>query len=59
MEIAKMKFQDITLLAALRHIKLKADIMVMDAPSNSVFEQDAKELQLLAGIALRRLEEGK
>lgn len=54
-----MKFQDITLLDALRHIKLKADIMVMDAPSNSAFEQDAKELQLLAGIALRRLEDGK
>lgn len=54
-----MKFQDITLLAALRRIQRKADIMVMDAPRNSAFEQDAKELQLLAGIALRRLEEGK
>jgi hypothetical protein len=59
MEIAKMKFQDITLLAALRRIQRKADIMVLDAPRNSAAEQDAKELQLLAGIALRRLEDGK
>ncbi len=54
-----MKFQDITLLAALRRIQRKADIMVLDAPRNSAAEQDAKELQLLAGIALRRLEDGK
>lgn len=50
---------DITLEAALRRIQRKADIMVMDAPSNSAAEHDAKEMQLLAGIALRCLEGGK
>lgn len=54
-----MKVDDITLLATLRRIQRKADIMALDAPSNSAFEQDAKELQLLAGIALRCLEDGE
>jgi len=45
--------EDITLLATLQRIKRKADIMVMDAPRNSLAEQNAIELQLLAGIALR------
>jgi hypothetical protein len=45
--------EDITLLATLQRIKRKADIMVMDAPRNSLAEQNAVELQLLAGIALR------
>lgn len=54
-----MKVEDITLLATLRRIQRKTDIMVMDAPSNSAIEQDAKELQLLAGIALRCLEDGE
>jgi hypothetical protein len=41
--------EDITLLATLKRIKRKADIMAMDRPR----DQDATELQLLAGIALR------
>jgi hypothetical protein len=45
--------EDITLLATLQRIKRKADIMQMDAPRNSLAEQNAIELQLLAGIALR------
>ena len=45
--------EEITLLATLKRIKRKADIMVMDAPRNSLAEQNAIELQLLAGIALR------
>jgi hypothetical protein len=45
--------EDITLLATLQRIRRKADIMVMDAPRNSLAEQNAIELQLLAGIALR------
>lgn len=45
--------EDITLLATLKRIRRKADIMQMDAPRNSAAEQNAIELQLLAGIALR------
>ena len=45
--------EDITLLATLQRIKRKADIMQMDAPRNSLAEQNAIERQLLAGIALR------
>lgn len=45
--------EEITLLATLKRIKRKADIMVMDAPRNSLAEQNAIELQLLASIALR------
>ena len=45
--------EDITLRATLLRIKRKIDIMVMDAPRNSLAEQNAIELQLLAGIALR------
>lgn len=45
--------EEITLLATLKRIRRKADIMVMDAPRNSLAEQNAIELQLLAGIALR------
>lgn len=45
--------EDITLLATLKRIKRKADIMAMDAPRNSAAEQNAIELKLLAGIALR------
>jgi hypothetical protein len=45
--------EEITLLATLKRIKRKADIMQMDAPRNSLAEQNAIELQLLAGIALR------
>lgn len=51
--------ENITLEAALRRIQRKADIMVMDAPRNSAAEHDAKELQLLVGIAMRCLEGGK
>ena len=51
--------EDITLLATLQRIKRKADIMVMDAPRNSLAEQNAIELQLLAGIALRCIGDGK
>ena len=49
--------EDITLLATLRRIKRKADIMVMDAPRGTLAEQNAIELQLLTGIALRCIEE--
>jgi competence CoiA-like predicted nuclease len=49
--------EDITLLATLRRIKRKADIMVMDAPRGTLAEQNAIEFQLLAGIALRCIEE--
>ena len=45
--------EDITLLATLKRIKRKADIMVLDAPRNSAAQQNAIELQLLAGLALR------
>jgi hypothetical protein len=45
--------EEITLLATLKRIRRKADIMVMDAPRNSLAEQNAIEIQLLAGIALR------
>lgn len=45
--------EGITLRATLLRIKRKADIMAMDAPRNSLAEQNAIELQLLAGIALR------
>lgn len=45
--------EDITLRATLKRIKRKADIMVIDAPRNTLAEQNAIELQLLAGIALR------
>lgn len=53
-EIQKVA-EDVTLVATLRRIKRKTDIMVLDAPRNSLAEQNAKELQLLAGIALRCL----
>jgi hypothetical protein len=45
--------EDITLLATLKRIKRKADIMVMDSPKETLARQNAIELQLLAGIALR------
>lgn len=45
--------EDITLRATLLRIKRKADIMAMDAPRGTLAEQNATELQLLAGIALR------
>lgn len=45
--------EDITLRATLLRIKRKADIMAMDAPRGTMTEQNAIELQLLAGIALR------
>jgi len=48
--------KDITLLAVLRRIKRKTDIMVLDAPRNSAVEQNIKELQLLTDIALRSVE---
>jgi hypothetical protein len=51
--------EDITLLATLKRIKRKADIMQMDAPRNSAAEHNAIELQLLVGIALRCIGEGK
>jgi hypothetical protein len=51
--------EEITLLATLKRIRRKADIMVMDAPRNSLAEQNAIEIQLLAGIALRCIGDGK
>jgi hypothetical protein len=51
--------EDITLLATLKRIKRKADIMQLDAPRNTLAEQNAIELQLLVGIALRCIGEGK
>ena len=45
--------EDITLRATLKRIKRKADIMALDAPRGTLAEQNAIELQLLAGIALR------
>ena len=45
--------EDITLRATLVRIKRKADIMALDAPRGTLAEQNAIELQLLAGIALR------
>ena len=51
--------ENITLRATLHRIKRKADIMVMDAPRNSLAEQNAIEIQLLAGIALRCIGDGK
>lgn len=51
--------EDITLRATLRRIKRKAEIMVMDAPRSTLAHQNATELQLLAGIALRCIGEEK
>lgn len=51
--------EDITLLATLRRIKRKADIMQMDAPCDSAAEHNAIEIQLLVGIALRCIGEEK
>jgi hypothetical protein len=51
--------EDITLRATLKRIKRKIDIMVMDAPRNTLAHQNATELQLLAGIALRCIGEEK
>jgi hypothetical protein len=51
--------EDITLRGTLLRIKRKADIMAMDAPRNTLAEQNAIELQLLAGSALRCIGEGK
>ena len=51
--------EDITLRATLKRIKRKADIMVIDAPRGTLAEQNAVEFQLLAGIALRCIGEGK
>jgi hypothetical protein len=45
--------EDITLRATLLRIKRKADIMALDAPRGTLTEQNAIEMQLLAGIALR------
>ena len=50
---------DITLIAVLRRIKRKIDIMAMDAPRNTLAHHNAAELQLLAGIALRCIGEGE
>lgn len=47
----------ILLLATLLRIKRKADIMAMDAPRGTLAEQNAIELQLLTGIALRCIRE--
>jgi len=51
--------EEITLLATLKRIKRKIDIMAMDAPRNTLAHQNAAELQLLAGIALRCIGEGE
>jgi hypothetical protein len=42
-----------TLISTLKRIKRKADIMQIEAPRNTIAEQNAIELQLLVGIALR------
>lgn len=51
--------EDITLRATLLRIKRKADVMALDAPRGTLAEQNATELQLLAGIALRCIGEEK
>lgn len=48
--------KDITLTATLRRIERKADIMRMDAERGSPARQDADEIRLLAGIAMRCIE---
>lgn len=48
--------KDITLTTALRRIERKADIMRMDAERGSTVRQDADEIRLLAGIAIRCLD---
>lgn len=47
--------KDVTLLATLRRIQRKADIMALDADTASKAEikQNIREVQLLTGIALR------
>jgi len=51
--------EDVTLRATLLRIKRKADIMALDAPRGTLIEQNAIEFQLLAGIALRCIGDGK
>jgi hypothetical protein len=51
--------EDITLRATLVRIKRKADIMLIDTPRGTLAQQNAIELQLLAGIALRCIGEEK
>jgi predicted NAD/FAD-binding protein len=48
---------DITLRAALTRIARKADIMRLDAQRGSAARADAEEIALLAGIAMRCLDE--
>lgn len=49
--------KNITLNAALRRIERKADIMRMDAQRDSPAQQDADEIRLLVGIALKCINE--
>lgn len=52
----KVAVDDITLRAALTRIARKADIMRLDAQRGSPARADAKEIGLLAGIAMRCLD---
>lgn len=52
-EEIKNAAQYITLLATLKRIKRKAHIMGLGQPRHSASAQDAAEIELLAGIALR------
>lgn len=49
--------KNITLVAVLRRIERKADIMRMDAQRGSPAQQDADEIRLLVGIAMRCINE--
>ena len=46
----------VTLRAAIERIKRKAELMMLEAPQAGHARQQAEELALLAGIALRCLE---
>ena len=47
--------RDVTLVAAIERIGRKAEIMALDAARGTPARQDAEEIRLLAGIALRCL----
>jgi len=49
--------EDITLRATLLRIKRKAEIIAINAPRSTLAFQNAIELQLLVGIALRCIKE--
>lgn len=48
----------VTLRASIERIARKAEIMALDTQRGTVVRQDAEEIRLLAGIALRCIADG-